>query len=467
MTRECDDSRHFADQQQQPSLSWDRVHAEEQYQRTSHNFGQQRLSAGLSFDVGGARISIGTGGRQGYGGYGYQNDRYYGGDYYGGGNYSQNYNNGYDYSNYGQDYRGYQGNRNNGYRNAYGQSYDNSYNQPYDNAYRNAYGQIVGPQVVTAETSTSREAIRFYYEQMRNEQRYQNTYNDSYQPGYNNSAYRSYDDRYVINGGDQYYGPSNNRFDLNYQYDNGYNNSYISGYDYDRGYNNRNDRYNSPQNWNDGYIIAPSNDYYSNYSDGRYQGNRYNRYDYGQPYDDDQWGYQNRYSQNQYQQYRYPNGRYADQYEDRYNSGRNYGNDYYGNSNYGGNDWMRMRATLQSMLGHSPREFNRNVSDDLGCATIVSAALRQAHGVNIRDTSVNGLENSLRRNGYEAIPVQYAQPGDTIIAHRGGNRHGHAAIYVGDGKVVNNSSAQGRVVVAPLQNFASRDYQSVVAYRRV
>lgn len=454
MTRECDDSRHFADQQQQPSLSWDRVHAEEQYERTGHNFGHQRISGGLSFDVGGAHISIGTGGRYGHGRYGNQNDRYYGGDYYGG-SYSQNYNNGYDYNVYGQDYRGYQGNQgyNNGYRNAYGQ-YDNSYGQSYDNAYRNAYGQIVSPQVMTEETSTSRQAMRYYYEQMRNEQRYQNTYNDSYQPGYNNSAYRNYDDRYVINRGDDYYGPSNNRFDLSYQYGNRYNDAY----DYDRGYN-RYERYNSQKNWNDRYIIDPSNGYYA---DGRYQGNRYNRYDYGQQYDDGQYGYQNRYSQNQYQQYRYPNGRYADQYDDRY-----YGNDYYGNSNRGGSDWMRMRATLQSMLGHSPREFNRNVPDDLGCATIVSAALRQAHGVNIRDTSVNGLENSLRRNGYQAIPIQYAQPGDCIIAHRGGDRHGHAAIFVGDGKVVNNSSAQGRVVVAPLQNFASRDYQSVVAYRRV
>lgn len=435
MTRECDDSRHFANQQQQPSLSWDRVHADEQYERTSHNFGQQRLSGGLSFDVGGARISIGTGGRHGYERYGNQADRYYSGDYYGGN--SQNYNNGYDYNTYGQDYRGYQGNQ--GY-----------------NAHRNAYGQIV------EETSTSREAMRYYYEQVRNEQRYQNTYNESYQPG----AYRNYDDRYVINNrADQYYGPSSNRFDRNYQSDNGYYNNAYNDYDYDRGYN-RFDRYNSQQNWNDRYIIEPSNGY-SNYTDGRYQGNRYNRYEYAQQYDDGQYGYQNRYSQNQYQQYRYPNGRYADQYDDRYNSGRNYGNDYYGNSNYGGNDWMRMRATLQSMLGRSPREFNRNVPDDLGCATIVSAALRQAHGVNIRDTSVNGLENSLRRNGYQAIPIQYAQPGDCIIAHRGGNRHGHAAIYVGDGKIVNNSSAQGRVVVAPLQNFASRDYQSVVAYRKV
>lgn len=442
MTRECDDSRHFADRQQQPSLTWDRVHADEQYERTSHNFGQQRISGGVSFDLGGARISIGTGG----GRYGNYNDRHYGG------NYSQSYDNGYGYDNYGQDYRGYQGNQryDNTSRNAYGQSYDN--------AYRNAYGQIVSPQAVIEETRTSREAMRHYYEQQRNEQRYQNTYNDSYQSGYNNAAYRNYDDRYVINRGDRYYGQSNNRFDLSFQYNNGYG----SDYDYDRSYG-RHNRYNNQQNYNDRYIINPSNDHYSNYADG-YQRNRYQRNDYGQQYDGGQYDYQNRYGQNQYQQYRYPNERYADQYNDRSNSGRNHGNDYYGN---GEGDWMRMRSTLQSMLGRSPREFNRNVPDDLGCATIVSAALRQAHGVNIRDTSVRGLENSLRRNGYEAVPIQYAQPGDTIIAHRGGNKHGHAAIYVGDGKVVNNSSAKGKVVVAPLQNFASRDYQSVVAYRKV
>lgn len=164
------------------------------------------------------------------------------------------------------------------------------------------------------------------------------------------------------------------------------------------------------------------------------------------------------YADDLYAQYRNPNAQYGEQY---------YGRSGYQNDYYSGNEWIRMRSTLQSMLGRSPREFNRNVPEDLGCATIVSAALRRAHGVNINDTSVKGLEQSLRRNGYEAIPIQYAKPGDCIIAHRGGGRHGHAAIYVGDGKVVNNSSAQGRVVVAPLKNFASRDYQTVVAYRRV
>lgn len=170
-------------------------------------------------------------------------------------------------------------------------------------------------------------------------------------------------------------------------------------------------------------------------------------------------------------------GRYSNSPYDKQNEGRGYANDRYGYNNGGGyaddyyqgngGDWTRMRSVLQCMLGHSPSEFNRNVADDLGCATVVSSALRLGYGLRISDTNVDGLEDSLRRNGFEALPVQYAKPGDCIIAHRPNGRHGHAAIYVGNGKVVNNSSSQGRVVVASVDKFASREYNSVVAYRKV
>jgi hypothetical protein len=454
MTRECDDSRHFADRQQQSSLTWDRVHSNEEYVRTSHNFGQQQFSAGLSFDLGGAQFDISTGNS-------YHRQHQW--------NQFSTYENGYQsgfynsngYQNYGQNYRGY----NNGYDEYSGYGEPGRYQRGCDHSYRNAYGQIVPPRVEIEATPTSLAAERFYYEQIQNQQRYQIYGYQTFDPGYN-GGYQNFDSFYTIadnpaaplyaNPGqyetanfyadDQYsngpFGPTNNRFDLRYQ-----GNRDSSSNDFYERY----DRYNTRPDCDEQYIIETPfrNDYYSSY-DSSQNG-------YGQYYGD-------RYSRNRYQQYRYPNDRYTDQYDSEYGA-NGYSNDYYPGQVSG--DWMRMRATLQSMLGHSPREFNRNVSDDLGCATIVSAALRQAHGVNIHDTNVDGLENSLRRNGYEAVPIQYAQPGDCIIAHRYGNRHGHAAIFVGDGKVVNNSSAQGRVVVAPLNKFAARDYESVVAYRRI
>ncbi len=450
MTRECDDSRHFADQQQS-SLTWDRVYPEDTYVRTSHHFGHQNnISAGVSFDVGGAQISIGTGtgfhGRQHWhqrNGYG--NDAYgsgYDSDFYG----RQPFRNGYHYRNNGYD------SRNSGYD--YGDQgytdYRNSRN--YDNAYRNIYGQIVSPRVEYAETQTSLEAQRYYYQQLANEQRLQDSSYGRYQAYDNyNRDYARYRDP---NAYDQYYAnnfQSYRRPDYAYQYDS--NNDYYGPYTPTR---NRFDlRFQG-----DGFSVYGSYDLNNGYADQR---NWNNRYSFDAPYLDDYSRSYNRYDRGNYNRY---DNRYSD-YD--YNNDRYYGvngYDYYGGGQ-SNSDWIRMRATLQSMLGHSPREFNRNVPDDLGCATIVSAALRRAHGVNICDTNVDGLESSLRRNGYTAVPVRFAQPGDCIIAHRYGNRHGHAAIYVGDGKVVNNSSAQGRVIVAPLSNFASRDYESVVAYRRV
>lgn len=421
MTRECDDSRHFADQQQTSSLSWERV-ASEQYVRTNYPLSHQRLSAGLSFDVGSAHINIGTNSVDG------RHYRHWGSSY--------EYGNPDDDRFSAQTYPGYSDSYD--YR-GYPSRYESN-----DNTYRNVYGQIVSPRVITAETPTSIEAQRYYYRQLESQQRLQSTaysgsdagyytypndrYTNSFNPELhyaNNFDYNGYDNGYsrYYAAHDQYCGPFdpvNNRFDLRYR-----------GTQPVDTYSGQQYVYTEQRNWNDqyasdrGYTFSPNN----------------NRL---QSYDGDS----------------YPVGRFSSNY---------YGvdgdsNDYYPRQASG--DWLRMRATLQAMLGHSPSEFNRNVPDDLGCATIVSAALRRAHGVNIHDTNVDGLENSLRRNGYRAIPIRFAQPGDCIIAHRYGNRHGHAAIYVGNGKVVNNSSAEGCVTVAPISKFASNDYESVVAYRR-
>lgn len=418
MTRECDDSRHFVDQQQTSGLFWDRV-AREAYVRTNYPLSHQQLSAGLSFDLGGAQIRIGT------------NTSFDGGHYRSSG---RGYESGSQCDDRfsGQIYRGFSDSYN--YRQI-ASTYDG------EHCYRNAYGQVVSARVITEETPSSIEAQRYYYSQIEREQRLQSPNNGEYDPRYylyptDRSTRPFYPDRYCdeYKDYDQYsvynrysaadndqcdgpFDPANNRFDLRYR-------------DSQSAYTYRGQQYMYPdqQNWNDQYT-----------SQQRYTFSQYNS----------RLSYNDNHSVGRYSNYYGVDG---------------VSNDYYPTQASG--DWLRMRATLQAMLGHSPREFNRNVPDDLGCATIVSAALRRAHGINIHDTNVDGLERSLRRNGYHAIPIRFAQPGDCIIAHRYGKRHGHAAIYVGNGKVVNNSSAEGCVTVAPVSKFASRDYESVVAYRR-
>ncbi|HEY9678067.1 MAG TPA: hypothetical protein V6C76_08650 [Drouetiella sp.] len=413
MTRECDAFRHHA-AEQTSGLTWNQVHSEETYERTSHNFGRQ-LSAGISLDLGGAMLNIGTGGRyRDYASYGYGYNR--GSDY----GYPQSYGSynpgrSYSYGDYGYGYNGY---ANNGY-------YNNSYS---DGRYYQAQQQY-----------PSYASGGYDY----NQNYAQPNYYPSQNYGY--GGYNRYDSGYQYNTSDS---------DWNYQYSSTprYSSNYGSRYSsynaggYDTGAGN----YDDDCNYGNPFDLSSRRNSYSGYRGGDYAYNNYSG-------DDDRY----EYNVGPYQQRQnYPQSQYYGDY--------GYQNDYRQQGYYNNNeDWQRMRSTLQSMLGSAPSEYNRNVPDDLGCATVVSAALRRSYGLRINDTNVNGLENSLRQNGFEAIPIQDAQPGDCIIGHRRNGQHGHAAIYVGDGKIVNNSSAKGRVVVASLNNFASSSYESVVAYRRV
>lgn len=175
---------------------------------------------------------------------------------------------------------------------------------------------------------------------------------------------------------------------------------------------------------------------------------------YGRPYDLDQYGWgqngRDQYARNdQYDRYQ------RDQY-DRYGRDRQYGRDPY---------WSQLAGTIEQMLGCSVRQFNRNVPENLGCATFVSAALRHSFNLNIHDTSVRGLEQSLRRNGFQQVDLRDLRPGDIIVGNRHGNRAGHAAIYAGDGQVAQNSSSKRRITVESANVFNSRSFQRVVAYR--
>ena len=224
-----------------------------------------------------------------------------------------------------------------------------------------------------------------------------------------------------------------------------------------------------PSNGNGGYsgFYPPNvgssqgnNQYRPNpyYQQNPYQsqyGNWNNPYQYQQnPYQSQygNWGNPYQYQQNPYQS--------------RYPTWQQYGppTGAYGSANP---DWPREAAVIRTMIGHSIREYDPRVPETLGCARFVSEALHRATGLPIADAGVDALEADLRRFHYVPVPLSQVQPGDVIIAHRHPGQPGHAAIYVGNGMVANNSSYQRRIAIDSVSKFNSRQYVSVVAYRRV
>lgn len=172
--------------------------------------------------------------------------------------------------------------------------------------------------------------------------------------------------------------------------------------------------------------------------------------------------YQERY-QERYQQERYWE---QHRYDPRYD--RRPGQDVRQTWRYEQNPfWLRLKTTIDSMVGHSIREYDPRIPDNLGCARFVSAAIQRAYGLPIYDAGVSGLESSLKKHGFVAVPFDQAQPGDVIIAHRRPGEKGHAAIYYGEGQIANNASYKRRIVVESASKFYSPEYVSVKAYRRV
>jgi hypothetical protein len=183
-------------------------------------------------------------------------------------------------------------------------------------------------------------------------------------------------------------------------------------------------------------------------------------------------GYSYRYEQygGRYQE------RYQQRYSERYEDQRYYQDQRYnqrgrfdsrgGYQGYDSSMDANLKYTVDSMVGHSIREYDRRVPETLGCARFVSAALERAYGLPIRDSGCSSLEQSLKRHGFVAVPLDQAQPGDVIIGHRSAGDHGHAAIYYGNGMIANNSSNERRIAIQSVNKFYASDFRKVVAYRR-
>jgi hypothetical protein len=129
--------------------------------------------------------------------------------------------------------------------------------------------------------------------------------------------------------------------------------------------------------------------------------------------------------------------------------------------------WQRTDKVIKSMVGHSIQDYDSSIPETLGCARFVSVVLKKADNLPTKDATVEGLENDLRRFGFKKLSLSQAQPGDVIIAHRYGDSPGHAAIYVGDDMIANNSSKQRKIAIESVNKFHSSEYKSVFIYRKV
>ena len=240
---------------------------------------------------------------------------------------------------------------------------------------------------------------------------------------------------------------------------------------YDRGNWGR-DPYGRDQYGRDQYGWDQYRDPRDMYRDQRYRYDdrswQQGRDQYGRPYDLDQYGWGNQNGRDRYGRYdQYGQYGQYDRYgrQDQYDRYGRY--DQYDRYGRGGGDqyWNSLAGTIQTMLGRSIREFDPRVPETRGCASFVSAALRNSFNINIRDTNCQGLENSLRRNGFQQVDIRDLRPGDIIIGNRSGSQPGHAAIYAGDGMVAQKSSGKRRITVESANVFNGKSFQRVVAYR--
>ncbi len=123
--------------------------------------------------------------------------------------------------------------------------------------------------------------------------------------------------------------------------------------------------------------------------------------------------------------------------------------------------------TTDGLDGRSITQFDRSVTEDLGCARAVGLAISKAYGYDIREVNVNRLENKLRTLGFsEVSSTRDVKPGDVIIAYRENGDYSHSAIYLGNGEIFNNDSKTGVMRRESIDKFNSAQFKRFVVLRR-
>ncbi|MCA9804150.1 MAG: hypothetical protein KC777_19410 [Cyanobacteria bacterium HKST-UBA02] len=103
------------------------------------------------------------------------------------------------------------------------------------------------------------------------------------------------------------------------------------------------------------------------------------------------------------------------------------------------------------LIGKPIKELDPSINPRLGCALAVSTALHEQHPEIPVTTNNKVLEAALKKNGYEIVETNGEliaddlQPGDVLIGKRPFGMPGHAAIYRGNGKIIENNSDTGTI----------------------
>lgn len=129
--------------------------------------------------------------------------------------------------------------------------------------------------------------------------------------------------------------------------------------------------------------------------------------------------------------------------------------------------FQRLQQVTQQLEGRVITEFDHTVPSDLGCARAISLALSNTYGIRTVDQSTAALEQHLPQWGFVEVPWEERRAGDVMVAHRDQGRKSHAAIYMGDGQIFNNSSPKGYMTTESEAKLYNPEYRYIKVYRKV
>ena len=138
-----------------------------------------------------------------------------------------------------------------------------------------------------------------------------------------------------------------------------------------------------------------------------------------------------------------PKGSINDARRNREAIGATVHNDIGGDSNY---------PTLEGWIGKQIKDISPETNPRLGCALAVSSALHEMYPEIPVTVNNKVLEDALKKNGYELVEPGNEindgdlQAGDVLIGKRPYGMPGHASIYLGNGKLMENNSDTGTIV---------------------
>lgn len=133
-------------------------------------------------------------------------------------------------------------------------------------------------------------------------------------------------------------------------------------------------------------------------------------------------------------------------------------------------DWQvydKLTDATRGLVGHSINEYGSKVDPDVGCAVGVSLAVSKGYGYNVNEITVQGLERSLKAKGFTEVgSTKDIKPSDIILAYRGPNDYGHAALYMGNGQIFNNDSDSRLMAMESVSKYNSAEFKKFVILRR-